>query len=275
MNGPYRKKISIDKSKTSLIDSNNEYYGSSKALNIACNLALELNIDIVIIVDDDMIVPEKDWVSDFITPYFENKNVAMTGINALINKSDLTNQWYMDCNNESFDYLDTPFSMKLDDYCDLGFWDEDYNTGCGNNDYCLRVWASDKIIYKINNNHVIQHFSHSTHENPNKPDSLKRLIELTPSDNEIFLQKHGNDWRKKYKRDHIKELGLPMYFRDSGINEIYHRLLVYGVDVYSASSIANSVSNYPITGPSSKISSVDDLDLSNVLKMRIQYNKVE
>ena len=54
----------------------------------------------MVIVDDDMIIPENDWLSDFIAPYADNENIVMTGINALINKSDLTNQWYVDSSNK-------------------------------------------------------------------------------------------------------------------------------------------------------------------------------
>ena len=198
----------------------------------------------------------------------------MTGINASILKSDLTNQWFTETDDSDFDYLDSPYALRLSDWASIGKYDESFVYTCANTDYCLRCWDNNKKLVCVKSEDII-HYSHSTTENKSPDPLMTEMLESNKDGNELFLEKHGADWRETYNRTHIEEGGLPMYFRDSGINEIHHRLLVYGVNVSSAISIANSVCNYPITGPSSKIRSVDDLDLSNVIKMRIKYNRVE
>jgi len=273
MNGSYRKELSIDKSYTTLIDSENRYYGSSSAVNLVCNICLNLKFDAVVIVDDDMIVAENDWLSDFIVPYADNENIVMTGINALINKSDLTNQWYVDSSNKSFDYLDAPFSFLLSHWKDLGGWDEGFIGPCSNTDFCLRTWGSNRDLFKIQNRQNFLHYSHSTNENKSPQPDLINLMTSSRDGNDLFVEKHGKDWRIKYNRTHIVESGLPMYFIDSDMGEIKHRLMTYGVNAYVARREAEKICNYPISGPNNKIESVDDLNILNIFKERILHNQ--
>ena len=92
------------------------------------------------------------------------------------------------------------------------------------------------------------------------------------ADNSFFLEKHGVNWREKYNRTHIVERGLPMYFIDSDVSEIKHRLYVYGVDLITSETEAKRISNYPTMGPNDKISSVSDLRIPDEIKEKIQSN---
>lgn len=193
----------------SIVIKRNDYLGLSLARNTVSEQAYNDGNDVIIWIDDDIIVPkDQNWLSPFITPFEVNLSCCMTGTTACIIQADFGNQWYIDV-GELFDYLDSPYALRLSHWDALGRYDTRFVVCCDNTDLCLRAWANGYILAHIISEGII-HYRQGTLGRDDYP--FKAIKgEKTKEAHSMMIQKRGVDWKENYGMIGRKQSGRPQY----------------------------------------------------------------